>query len=142
MTDSAKCILRPASLADSRQLAALFGEATSPQAISDWMKGNAPGSSWQVAEDLSGAIRGFQSIEPGTSADICEIATFLADGASLAIGSRLFEASSASARQHGYAWIEATFAQENEAARIYYQSHGFRVENQTADRITMRFDLD
>lgn len=142
MTASAICILRPASLADSRQLAALVGEAASPQAISDWMKDNAPRSSWQVAEDHSGAIRGFQSIEPGKSTGVCEIATFLADGASLAIGSRLFEASAASARQLGYAWIAAIFAPENEAARIYYQSHGFRVESRTADRITMRFDLD
>ncbi|GKY86492.1 GNAT family N-acetyltransferase [Sinisalibacter aestuarii] len=144
ISDSANFILRPATLADTRQMAGLAGGATGAQALADWMDDGSAYAAWHVAEDPTGRLLGFQRI--GAKADLtsgaCEIATFLRDGAALAVGSRLFEATAEAARLLGYRWIDARFARGNEGAGIYYQSHGFRLLGETADSITMRYEID
>ncbi len=136
--------VRPATLADIRQMAEIAGGTTTPQALADWMDDVSAYAAWHVAENEIGALLGFQRIgaDAALSRYACEIATFLRNGAALSIGSRLFDATAQAARLLGYAWIDARIAQGNEGARIYYQSHGFRIWSEAAGQVLMRYDLD
>lgn len=137
-------LVRPGTLTDIRQMAEIAGGATTPEILAGWMDDLSAYAAWHVAEDELGALLGFQRV--GASADllngICEIATFLRDGVPLAVGSRLFEATSEAARLLGYAWIEARIAGGNEGARIFYQSRGFRTWNEADGRLVMRYEID
>lgn len=121
--------------------------------ILEWMA-RSPLSIWHVAEDDAGALLGFQSIEPHpTHGDrVAQIATFARVGRTgLGIGSALFEATTAAARQAGYAWINAEIRADNTGGLIYYQSRGFedygRIEDYrlgdgtTVDKVLKRYDL-
>lgn len=136
--------VRPATLADIRQMAEIAGGGTTPQALADWMDDVSAYAAWHVAEDDSGTILGFQRVGAGDdlTSDTCEIATFLRAGASLAVGSGLFDATALAARLLGYAWINARIPRPNEGARIYYQSHGFRLWHDGADTVLMRYEID
>ena len=136
---------RPATLADIRQMAEVAGPPVTAQELADWMDGDSAYAAWHVAEDEAGALFGFQRVgrSEHLPAEACEIATFLARGPlPLAVGSHLFEATAHAARLLRYDWISAAVATENESARVYYQSHGFRVWNGTGARVFLRFDLD
>ncbi|QBY02406.1 GNAT family N-acetyltransferase [Rhodophyticola sp. CCM32] len=123
--------------------------------IAGWMA-RAPGkSAWHVAEDATGQILGFQWIEPAEylPPEAAEIATFVAPGRhGLGIGSNLFRATQAAARDLGYAWINANIRADNSSGLTYYQSRGFedygvkpgfRLENgQTVDKVLKRYALD
>ena len=121
--------------------------------IAQWMQ--VPRSAWHVAMDRSGAVVGFQWIEPASYLpdEAAEIASFVRIGKTgLGIGSALFRATSDAARRLGYGWINANIRADNEGGLIYYQSRGFRVydrwENhrldsgETVDKVLKRFDLD
>lgn len=135
--------IRPGMLADIRQMAEIAGGTTTPEALADWMDDRSAYAAWHVAEDEMGTLLGFQRI--GTHADqangICEIATFLRQGAALAVGSRLFDATAETARLLGYSWIEAHISRDNEGAQICYQSRGFRIWHKADDRVLMRYEL-
>jgi len=112
-------------------------------------------SAWHVAEDDTGTILGFQSIQPHRDLppEACDIATFVRLGVTgLGIGSALFNASRTAATVLGYRWINATIRADNAGGLAYYQSRGFepygkmlnvRLEDGTlVDKITTRFKLD
>lgn len=136
--------VRPATLSDTRQMAAIAGGATTPQALSDWMDDVSAYAAWHVAEDEAGTLLGFQRIGAGDEIGngICLIATFLLPGASLVVGTRLFDVTAEAARLLGYEAIDAEVSRGNENAKIYYQSRGFRLVRETVEQIVMRYDLD
>lgn len=125
-------------------MAEIAGGTSSAQALADWMDDVSAYAAWHVAEDTAGRLIGFQRIGSGAdlASDTCEIATFLRDGAPLAVATRLFEASAEAARLLGYAQIDATIGRRNDSARIYYQSRGFRRLRETSEHIVMRFETD
>ncbi len=138
-------LVRSATRADIRQLAELITGHTPAESLGALMDAGAAYSAWHLAEIETGEAIGFQWIGPSEAgpSDICEIATFLAERRDrVAAGSKLFEATAQSARRLGYAWIDAEISTENDGARIYYQSHGFRLWQADEVRLTMRFDLD
>lgn len=112
-------------------------------------------SVWHVAEDDTGAILGFQSIEPHSHLppEACDIATFVRLGETgIGIGSALFKSTKAAASALGYRWINATIRADNIGGLAYYQSRGFEpyatqkditLEDGTSvDKISTRFTLD
>lgn len=120
--------------------------------IGDWML--APRSAWHVALDDKEEVAGFQWIEPADylPEEAAEIATFVQIGRTgLGIGSKLFEATKAAAKDLGYVWINANIRADNEGGLIYYQSRGFvdyrRIEGyemangQIVDKCLKRYDL-
>jgi L-amino acid N-acyltransferase YncA len=111
-------------------------------------------SVWQLAEDDSGDLLGFQSIEPHSKLphDACDIATFVQVGQTgIGIGSKLFEASKQVAIDLGYRWINATIRADNRGGLAYYQSRGFEDyarhpnvalgNGQRVDWVRKRYDL-
>ena len=83
---------------------------------------------FHLAEDAAGVILGFQfnGPHPDLPPEACAIAPFVRVGQTgLGIGSRLFEASLRTARDLGYAWINATIRADNAGGLAYYQSRGF-----------------
>jgi len=109
---------------------------------------------WHVAEQ-DGEIVGFQWIEPWDALppEATNIASFVQEGRTgLGIGSRLFDATEAAAREMGYAWINANIRADNESGLTYYQSRGFRdwkrvkkveiAPGVTVDKVFKRYDLD
>ena len=113
-----------------------------------------PRAIWHVAEDDTGALLGFQWIEPHAEhgPQVAEIATFARVGRTgLGIGSALFEATKAGARAEGYRWINANIRADNTGGLAYYQSRGFedygRIEGyrmgngQVVDKVLKRYDL-
>lgn len=144
ITDSANFIIRAAAFADTRQMAEIAGGDTTARSLAAWMDDDSAHAAWHVAEDMGGALLGFQRI--GAIADfaagLCEIATFLHKSAPLAAGSRLFTATADAARLLGYGWIDARIGVGNESARIYYQSQGFRLTGEAGAQVVMRYDLD
>ena len=120
----------------------------------EWI-GHAPDvSAWHLAEDETGALLGFQYIEPDNRLppEACNIATFVKIGQTgLGIGSRLFERTMSAARDIGYRWINATIRADNESGLTYYQSRGFETyarhrnipldDGQVVDKIAKRYDL-
>jgi len=136
--------VRPATLADTRQMAEIAGSSASPQALADWMDDVSAYAAWHVAENEAGALLGFQRVgaSKDLSSDTCEIATFLRDGVPPSVGSRLFEVTQEAARLLGYSWIDARCVPANEGARVYYQSHGFRVWSEDQSHLLLRFELD
>lgn len=136
--------VRAAALADTRQMAEIAGPATLPQALAEWMDDISAYAAWHVAEDSAGVLLGFQRVGAGedSTRNIGEIATFLREDVPLEVGSRLFEATKEAARLLGYGWIEARIAAVNEAARVYYQSHGFRVWKEEQTLLNMRFEVE
>lgn len=133
-------LVRSASLSDRRGMAEVIG--ITPRALGEMMDDMSAFSAWHLAEDGAGDVVGVQHISP-LDEGIAEIATFLADHpARLASGTRLFEASAPVARQLGYRFIDALMDPGNDAARIYYQSRGFREAGQVGAKRRMRFDLD
>lgn len=137
-------IVRPAALADIRQMAELAGPPVIAQDIADWMDDGSAYAAWHLAEDDSGRLLGFQQIGRNLerAAEACEIATFFArTPLPPGTASRLFEATADAARLLRYGWIVATVAAENDAARRYYQAQGFRLVAETGRGIEMQFDL-
>lgn len=137
--------LRPATLADRRQMAELAAPGLSDAELAAWMAADANRAAWHLIEDDTGRCLGFQHIGPRKTlpAHTCEIATFLAPmplppGAA----ARLFDATADAARGLGYLWIEAHLVAANTAAETWYQSRGFRLCSSRNHRIVMRFDLD
>lgn len=111
-------------------------------------------SAWLVAEDDTGALLGFQLIEPmpNLPPDACDIGTFTRLGRARAgIGTALFEQTRKAAKGLSYAWISATIRADNETGLAYYQSRGFesyatqqdvRLDDGTlVDKISKRYDL-
>ncbi|MCB1358013.1 MAG: GNAT family N-acetyltransferase [Maritimibacter sp.] len=134
---------RPATSADTRQMADLAGPDVNAERIADWMA--QAGTAWFLMENDDGEVLGFQQIAPGQDLpnDACVIATFLAQrnlppGAAAA----LFDTTAEAARRLHYTWVSAGIDPANAAARIYYQNRGFRLYSAQTDRILMRFDLD
>lgn len=120
--------------------------------LAEWM--GHPRSAWHVAEDDAGRVMGFQWIEPAgyLPAEAAEIATFARIGhTGLGIGSALFRATEAAARELGYGWINANIRADNAGGLAYYQSRGFedygRIEGyrmgngQIVDKVLKRYDL-
>lgn len=137
--------LRPATLADLRQMADVAGPPVTVAQLAEWMDGDSAYAAWHLIEDEAGTVLGFQHV--GRSATLpagaCDIATFhaatpLPPGAAAA----LFDATATAARLLRYTWISASVAAGNEPARIYYQNRGFRPYGETADRLLLRYDLD
>lgn len=122
--------------------------------LSEWME-EAPGrAAWQVALNTAEEVTGFQWVAPSPvlPPEACDIATFVQIGQTgLGIGSRLFDATRAAARQLGYRWINANIRADNEGGLIYYQSRGFsdygRIHDHrldsgmVVDKVLKRFDL-
>ena len=131
-----------------------FTNTVTRDTMLEWMGKSAEGSAWHVAEDDNGDILGYQDFLPKDALpeDACDIATFTRMGQTgLGIGSKLFEATKAAARDLGYTWINATIRADNTGGLAYYQSRGFEdyasvkdvpLENgQIVDRIKKRYDL-
>lgn len=158
--------IRRAGSLDSPPMAALLnaiiergGTTAMTRAVGrDYFAGRmavAPGrSAWHLAEDDAGAVLGFQYVVPNDALppEACDIATFVEIGRTqLGIGSRLFMATQAAARDMGYVWINATIRADNTGGLAYYQSRGFeRYDLETGitlqnglqvDRVSARFDL-
>lgn len=96
--------------------------------LASWMARAPARSAWHVAEDDQGRVQGFQWIEPHEDLpeDTCDIATFVAlDQQGLGVGSALFKATRAAARDLGYRFIAAVIRQDNAGGLAYYQSRGF-----------------
>ena len=113
-----------------------------------------PGSAWHLAEDATGALKGFQWIEPHP--DLPEggvdVATFVQLGATgLGTGSALFEATKKAARALRYRHIHAIIRADNAGGLAYYQSRGFEdfrvlpgsrlADGTLVDKIWKRYDL-
>ncbi|WP_050931609.1 GNAT family N-acetyltransferase [Aestuariivita boseongensis] len=122
--------------------------------IRDWMDFAPTRSAWHVALDEREEVQGFQWVEPrdGLPPEACDIATFVKIGKTgLGIGSALFEATKAAAKDLGYDWINANIRADNEGGLIYYQSRGFRYygriedypldSGEVVDKILKRFDI-
>lgn len=136
-------LVRAASLADRRAMAELIGITAA--ALGEKMDDFSAFSAWHLAEDGRGTIVGVQHIGPGEAQPVrsCEIATFVdLDQDNIGIGSRLFAATEPVARLLGYRFVDAMLDPGNEAARIYYQSRGFREAGQAGGKRRMRYDLD
>ena len=131
-----------------------FTEPVSGDVLTGWFRQAPDRSVWHIAEDETGQLLGFQSIEPKDKlpAEACDIATFVRLGQTgLGVGSRLFEETVRAARALGYLWINATIRADNESGLTYYQSRGFedyaRHRNvplgngMIVDRISKRYDL-
>ena len=138
-------IVRPAALADIRQMAEIAGSPVTPAGLADWMDGDSAYAAWHLVETEQGRVLGFQQIGRSESlpVDACEIATFFGKTALPAgAAGRLFDATAGAARLLRYLWISATLARDNDAAQTYYQSQGFRRYGDDETRILMRFDLE
>jgi len=122
--------------------------------LNQWMASNSDQSAWHVALDEYEKVVGFQWISPHPQlpAEACDIATFVQVGRTgLGIGSALFSATSAAAKQLGYVWINARIRTDNSGGLIYYQSRGFRdwhfdegvslTSGQIVDKISKRYDI-
>jgi GNAT superfamily N-acetyltransferase len=133
---------------------AAFINSVSRDTIAHWMSHRPDESAWHIAEDDSGTLLGFQSIEPRKilPPEACDIGTFVDQKSTgLGVGSKLFEASRKAAVVFGYRWINATIRTDNTGGLAYYQSRGFedyayhpniRLENGSlVDKISKRFDL-
>lgn len=115
------------------------------QDIGDWMEGDGATSVWLVVEDDQGRLLGFQQIgqSPHGPPETCEIATFLGqDPLPPGAAATLFETTANTARRLQFRWISARISVANDAARVYYQSNGFRPLEQTPTHLKMYFDLD
>lgn len=159
-------VVRRAGALDARPMAELlnaiirkggttaFTEEVSAEQLQSWFLQEPDRSVWHLAEDESGTVMGFQSIEPKDALGdaVCDIATFVRIGSTgMGIGSRLFEQTATAARGLGYRWINATIRADNESGLTYYQSRGFeqyaRHKNVAlsnglvVDRISKRYDL-
>ncbi|MEJ6392948.1 N-acetyltransferase [Gymnodinialimonas sp. 2305UL16-5] len=158
--------IRPAHSLDARQMAellseiiaiggttALTGEVT-VETVKTWLAAACDRSVWHVAEAESGDIVGFQWIkpQPDLPPDVADIATFAKPGQQgMGIGSRLFDATCAAAKQLGYTWINANIRADNIGGLAYYQSRGFEDygaikaypmgDGQIVDKVLKRFDL-
>lgn len=158
--------IRRAGLLDARAMADLLNTIiarggttahTTPvtrDTLIGWMTRYSHGAAWHVAEDDTGALLGFQFIEPHPDLppDACDIATFVRIGQTgLGIGSRLFDKTQPAARVRRYAWINATIRTDNAGGLAYYQSRGFEdyahhpnarlADGTRVDKISKRFDL-
>ena len=122
--------------------------------LKQWMASNTEQSAWHVALDENEKVVGFQWISPHPDlpAEACDVATFVQVGRTgLGIGSALFNATSAAAKQLGYVWINATIRADNSGGLTYYQSRGFRdwhfdegvslASGQIVDKISKRYDV-
>ncbi len=122
--------------------------------LTGWMNCDPEKSAWFLAENDQGELLGFQYIEPHVKLppEACDIATFVRIGQTgLGVGSKLFGAARAAARDLGYRWINATIRSDNAGGLAYYQSRGFEdyarqsgvtLEDGTlTDRVSKRFDL-
>ena len=131
-----------------------FTQEVSRDELLSWFAKAPDRSVWHLAEDETGNVLGFQSIEPklGLVPAACDIATFVRIGSTgLGIGSRLFDHTAKAARELGYSWINATIRADNESGLTYYQSRGFedyaRHKNvalgngMRVDRVSKRYDL-
>ncbi|WP_137700924.1 GNAT family N-acetyltransferase [Marimonas lutisalis] len=122
--------------------------------LSDKMAGHGVHGVWHLAEDDDGTLLGFQWIGPypDLPPEACDIATFVRVGETgLGIGSRLFAATAAAARDLGYEWINANIRADNSGGLAYYQSRGFETwgrregvalaDGTIVDKILKRYDL-
>jgi len=158
--------IRRAGALDTKAMAALintiirkggttaFTDEITPDMIKGWFRRAPDQSVWHVAENETGAILGFQSIEPHLQLppEACDIATFVKVGQTgLGIGSKLFEASQKAASALGFEWINATIRADNAGGLAYYQSRGFETYAHHADqkldngmivgKVSKRYDL-
>ncbi|MGI9373249.1 MAG: GNAT family N-acetyltransferase [Hyphomicrobiales bacterium] len=105
-----------------------------------------------VAED--GALAGFQALETHTRLpdDWADIATFArVSPKTPGVGSALFPHTLATAREHGYAAINATIRADNKSGLAYYDKMGFETykvekavplsDGTKVDRVSKQFDL-
>lgn len=121
-----------------------------------WQKAMEGGTkaAWHVAIDESGLVQGFQWIAPYPSLPpvAADIATFARIGKTgMGIGSKLFEASKAKAKDLGYTWINANIRSDNISGLRYYSSVGFydyeKIEayqlgnGRIVDKTLKRYDL-
>jgi len=96
--------------------------------LAGWLMATPERAVWHIAEENDGTILGFQWIGPwgDLPPEACEIGTFVKAGRTgLGIGSQLFEATKAAAREIGYIWIDAEIRADNTGGLAYYQSRGF-----------------
>lgn len=97
--------------------------------IVEWMESSPLRSAWHVALNAQEQVVGFQWIEPNDTLppEAVDISTFVQVGhTGLGIGSALFTATAAAAKQLGYVWINANIRADNDGGLTYYQSRGFR----------------
>lgn len=158
--------VRRAGALDAKAMAALlnaiilkggttaFTNEITPDTIEGWFLRAPDQSVWHVAEDDTGSVLGFQSIEPHLQLppEACDIATFVKVGQTgLGIGSKLFEASRKAASALGFNWINATIRADNTGGLAYYQSRGFETYARHPDqklanglvvaKVSKRYDL-
>jgi len=158
--------IRKAGLLHTREMAEILSEiveiggttaateTVTAQQVADKMADHGERSAWHVAEDQTGRVMGYQWIAPADylPREAAEIATFARVGhTGLGIGSKLFVATQAAAKQLGYEWINANIRADNEGGLIYYQSRGFEdygridgyelANGQIVDKILKRFNL-
>jgi L-amino acid N-acyltransferase YncA len=96
--------------------------------IAEWTKRKVAHARWNVAQDETGRIVGFQWAEshPNLPPEAASIATFVRVGVVVAgIGSKLFEATSTQMRALGFEWINASIRSDNESGLRYYAKMGF-----------------
>ncbi len=132
--------IRPGSAADLRQAADILNtivsaggttaltSALSRDELGGWLMADPGKAAWQVAETEMGDILGFQWVGPfgELPPEACEIGTYVKSGQTgLGIGSQLFAATKAAARDMGYVWIRAIIRADNSGGLAYYQSRGF-----------------
>lgn len=158
--------IRPAMISDTIAMSEILNEIiaiggttafldpVSPETLREWMTSDPENSSWFVAEATDGQIMGYQSADrfEVPSPDALSIATFARVGTTKSgIGTALFEATKALARERGFAWINATIRSDNIGGLRYYDSRGFKTyltdpnatlsDGTITGKISKRFDL-
>ena len=93
-----------------------------------WTKRDVAHARWNVAQDETGRIVGFQWAEshPNLPPEVASIATFVRVGVvGAGIGSKLFDATTSQMRALGFEWINASIRSDNESGLSYYTKMGF-----------------
>lgn len=96
--------------------------------LESWTKRKVAHARWNVAQDETGQIVGFQWAEshPNLPPEAASIATFVRVGVvGTGIGLKLFEATSTQMRALGFEWINASIRSDNDSGLRYYTKMGF-----------------
>lgn len=87
------------------------------------------GARWNVAQDETGRIVGFQWAKPHPllPPEAASIASFVRVGVvGAGIGSKLFQATSAQMKALGFQWLNASIRSDNDSGLRYYSKMGFK----------------
>ncbi len=97
--------------------------------LESWTKRKVAHARWNVAQDDTGRIVGFQWAEshPNLPPEAASIATFVRVGVvGAGIGSKLFAKTSEQMKELGFEWINASIRSDNDSGLRYYSKMGFR----------------